>query len=275
MSKTVAKIASGLIDVVTLPLNARQRGKARAWIAGAINQDFNEIQTKRGVLKLYGGRGSTIASTVSNWERDEPETRYWIENFVQTGDVFWDIGANVGIFSIYANMGGVKPETYAFEPSSLNFALLTEHIALNGMNDRITALPVAFADKTGLETLYFKSSEAGAACNGLGEARNQFSGFDAQYKHGALAFTVDDFIKTYKLKQPDHIKLDVDGIEGLILKGAKKTLKGIKSLIIELEGQNENNAEIESIFKAAGLTYDPALEGMGTGRNKLYIGRKK
>jgi FkbM family methyltransferase len=271
MSKKAAKIGLGLIDAITLPLNKRQRGKARAHMANALmTGTYDVIETKRGPLKLYGGRGSTIASTVANWEKDEPETRFWIENYVQSGETLWDIGANVGIFSIYAAMKeGVQ--VIGFEPSSLNYALLSEHLALNGMSDKITILPVAFSDHQGIETLYFKSSEQGAACNGLGGAETQFGEYEAQFQHAALSYTVDGFLETFDIAAPDHIKLDVDGIEALILKGATKTLKKVKSLIAELEGKNENNPEIEKIIQDAGLVEDPSINEMGDGRNKLYV----
>lgn len=274
MSKTAAKIVNGLINVVTLPLSARQKEKTMAHIIRNMSEKgFDAVQTKRGILKLYGRRASNIASTVANWERDEPETRLWIETYVKTGDVFWDIGANVGIFSIYANMGETV-KTYAFEPSSLNFALLTEHLALNGMNDKVITLPIAFGDQNCIETLYFKNSEQGAACNSVGLSETQFGAFEAQYQHNTIVYTIDDFIKTYGLEQPDHLKLDVDGLEDLILKGATQTLKGIKTLIVELEGKNDNNPLIEKILADAGLEYSPELESMGTGRNKLYKSKR-
>ena len=271
MSKSVAKIVNSLVDIVTLPLNKRQRGKAKAHVANHImSGNYDVVETARGSLKLYGGRGSTIASTVANWNTDEPETRKWIEDFVKSGDLLWDIGANVGIFSIYAAMlDGV--EVVGFEPSSLNFALLTEHLALNDMGSKIKALPVALSDHNGIETLYFKSSEQGAACNGLGEARTQFDHYEPQFQHDVPCYTVDGFIKQFNMKTPDHLKLDVDGIEALILKGAPETLKKIKSLIVELEGQNENNTAIEKMLSEAGLVQDHALDSLGDGRNKLYV----
>lgn len=271
MSRKTAKLALGLINAMTFPLNKRQRGKTRAHMANALmNGAYDIIQTARGPLKLYGVRGSTIASTVANWEKDEPETRFWIENYVKPNEVLWDIGANVGIFSVYAAMEtGVK--VYGFEPSSLNFALLSEHLALNEMSDKITILPIAFSDKQGIETLYFKSSEQGAACNGLGGAETQFGEYKAEFQHAAISYTVDGFIKTFDIPAPDHIKLDVDGIEALILKGAQETLKKVKSLIVELEGKNANNAEIEKIIADAGLIKDPSIDEMGDGRNTLYV----
>ncbi len=270
MSKTIAHIASGMLDLTTLPLNKRQRGKVRARVANKIQQNFESVPTPHGFIKLLSGRGSTLASTVANWENEEPETRHWIDTYMRDGDVFWDIGANVGVFSLYAAQAK-SLDIYAFEPSTLNFSLLVEHMALNNMAQSIKALPLAFSDHTGMETLYFKSSEAGAACNALNEAQDQFSVFTPELKHEVLVFSVDDFIKNYSAAAPTHIKLDVDGIEKLILKGAKQTLQSVETLMIEIEGHNENDEQILELIAAAGLKQDESIKGMGNGRNRLFI----
>ena len=65
----------------------------------------------------------------------EPATIRWIDTF-SPGEVLWDIGANIGIYSLYA--GVVKGvEVLAFEPASFNHALLCDNIRLNGLEDRV------------------------------------------------------------------------------------------------------------------------------------------
>ena len=65
-----------------------------------------------------------------------------------------------------------------------------------------------------------------------------------------------DFRRAFGLKPPDHLKIDVDGIEAAILRGAAETLREVKSVMIEVEGDNlwDVAARIEAPLLAAGLT---------------------
>ena len=66
----------------------------------------------------------------------EPETLEWIESFDQD-DVLWDIGANVGIFSLYASLIGNR--VLAFEPAPGNYYLLSRNIEINDFDEKISA----------------------------------------------------------------------------------------------------------------------------------------
>ena len=95
------------------------------------------------------------------------------------------------------------------------------------------------------------------------------------FNQGALAYRIDDFIETFGLSRPDHIKIDVDGVEGLILRGAAKTLTSVRSVLVEVEGDNAAEAatRIEPPLTAAGLTEDLSVRAAGSGRNRLYVRR--
>lgn len=76
----------------------------------------------------------------------EPETIEWINTFSQT-DTFWDIGSNVGMYSLYAALKGLL--VLSFEPSPSNYYLLNRNIEINKMDDKISAYCIAFNDTTG------------------------------------------------------------------------------------------------------------------------------
>ena len=83
----------------------------------------------------------------SSFATKEPETLDWIDA-LPSGAILWDIGANVGLYSVYA---AIKRDTqvYAFEPSVFNLEQLERIIHLNKLQRRITIVPVALSERTG------------------------------------------------------------------------------------------------------------------------------
>ena len=272
----MAHLINGMINTMVLPLSKRQKMKTKARVAQELNNSgITTLQTSRGPLTLYGARGSGTASSVERYGLDEPETLEWIDNWIKPGETLWDIGAHIGCYSLYA---GLRKDikVFAFEPSALNFALLVEHIAANHQDEHVKPFCIALSDKTKIEDLHMSVFETGQACNAIGKSENQFRSFKPAFSQGIPAFTAEDFCTVFHLPPPDHIKLDVDGIEEAILNGAKNILPSAKTLMIEVEGRNaENASRIEKIIADAGLEEDVSIRDRGHCRNRLYINRKK
>ena len=198
-----------------------------------------------GRLPLY--RANTLLTK-------EPETLEWIESF-DKDDVLWDIGANVGIFSLYASLRGNR--VLAFEPAPGNYYLLSRNIEINDSDEKISAYCIAFSDSTRLEAFYMQSTDLGGALNNLGEATDwQGEEFDHSFKQAAVGYTIDDFMDNFAPSCPNHLKIDVDGIENKILKGGKRVLSDdrVKSVLVELDtGRTETYAEAMQVLSQAGL----------------------
>ena len=113
---------------------------------------------------------------------------------------------------------------------------------------------------------------AGSGGNSIDGQPNQFGEHAFVFKQGALAYSMDDFAAAFGLSAPDHLKIDVDGVEGQILRGAPSLLTQVKSVLIEVEGDNARAAEtrIDPPLIAAGLTEDLSMRRAGSGRNRLY-----
>jgi FkbM family methyltransferase len=185
----------------------------------------------------------------------EPDTIAWIDAFAEQ-DVLWDIGANVGVFSLYAALRNYR--VLAFEPSPANYYLLNKNIELNKMDALVSALCLAFNDTSRLDAFYFQSTQIGGALNSFGEARDwQGQSYDAVFQQAMLGFRVDDFIQQYEPLFPQHIKIDVDGNEHKIIVGAQQTLKDprLKSVLIELDlARPEYCADLISQIQQCGLS---------------------
>ena len=68
----------------------------------------------------------------------EPETLEWINNFDDNENIiFWDIGANIGLYSIYASLKSKNISIIAFEPSTSNLRVLSRNISINNLDDKI------------------------------------------------------------------------------------------------------------------------------------------
>ena len=68
----------------------------------------------------------------------------------------------------------------------------------------------------------------------------------SEFEHSTFSITLDKFIDIYNLKFPDYIKIDVDGIEHLIISAGQETLKNCKSILIEINDnyiEQKNNSE--------------------------------
>lgn len=166
----------------------------------------------------------------------EPEMLAWL-NRLQAEDVLWDVGANVGIFSIYA-AAARRCRVVAFEPAAGNYFALTRNVQLNNVADRVSAYCLAVSGQTRLGTLNLDSSESGAALShfgAIGEG-SRYAGRPATSSHGMLGYTIDDFIARFDPPLPTHLKMDVDGLEWPILQGAGAALANSRlgSVMVEL-----------------------------------------
>ena len=273
MSRTIARTLRRMVGLVTAPMSPRGRDKTVSRLIGELDRRSARIvETPYGNLVFLALRGPYVASAVNNFTTDEPETLAWIDTRLKPGETLWDIGACFGIYALYA---ALRPDVrvMAFEAKAVNFALLVEHVMLNRMDGRVIPVCVALAGETRLTGLQIASPLVGGAGNTLAGEEGQFGAIDAAFTQAVPAFAADDFCRTFRLPPPDHIKLDVDGIEGLILEGARETLPAVKSVLIEVEGKNAAQAaeRIDKPLSAAGFVEDLAFREQGSRRNRLFF----
>ncbi len=203
----------------------------------------------------------------------EPETLAWIDAF-ETPCRFWDIGANIGVFSIYAGLrAGI--EVRAFEPAAASYGALCRNIEANQLGNRVQAYCVAISNRTELGRLNLSGTNAGSAFNAFESTENYFGNEIAVvFRQGMVGFSIDGLRRLFGLPAPNYLKIDVDSIEERILAGASETLRdpGLRSVLIELEeGDTARNARLIAALKAAGLFLSLRSEGgRGGGVNGIF-----
>jgi FkbM family methyltransferase len=203
-----------------------------------------------------------VPNSLTKWRVDtfffkEPETLEWIDNFENGGGkkiTFWDIGGNIGLYSIYAAVKHQNIDVTTFEPSTSNLQTLSRNISINNLNEKIKICQLPLTDKNNSFLMMRESSlEEGGALNVFGEnfdyEGNKFTEKNSYKIYGtSINYLLDNKI----LETPDYIKIDVDGIEHLILRGFDKHLHNskIKSLSIEInENFIEQHSKILNIMK--------------------------
>jgi FkbM family methyltransferase len=167
----------------------------------------------------------------------EPETLEWIDTAVQDGDILFDVGANIGVYAIYAALRHPRAKVIAIEPEYANVHLLRDNIVKNDLKDRIEAYSIAFSNHSGLSHLYIQDLTPGASLHT--ESRQSLAVTRMKepvlWGEGIAILTLDLFCEELGV-WPDCLKVDVDGTEAEILEGAQKTLRSgnLRSITIEM-----------------------------------------
>jgi FkbM family methyltransferase len=203
-----------------------------------------------------------ISSTVElrRSEREfQPQMSAWLMNF-KPGEVFYDIGANIGMFSLtVAKMHNKQVKVYAFEPSFSTFASLVRNVIANHFGDVIFPYPFALGSVQGLRNFNYTDIAAGASVHTLDTVVNQTgSEFIPAFSQQVISYSLDEMVRSFGLASPTHIKIDVDGGESEIIEGMKQILQSsvIKSVMIEITEIHQDDAQVKEIleiFRNAGF----------------------
>jgi len=200
----------------------------------------------------------SVPNYITDWRAQtasskEPDTLDWIESF-DDNSIFWDIGANIGLFSLYAAKTK-KSNVLAFEPSVFNLEILARNITSNNLGDLITIIPLALSSKSLINDMNLSNTTWGGALSTFGENFGwDGNPIDSNISYKLLGSSIDELISNFNLPTPDYVKLDVDGLEHLILRGGINTLTKIKSILVEVNTSflSQSN-EVNEILKQSGL----------------------
>src|ERR1051326_549775 len=134
-----------------------------------------------------------------------------ISKAVQPNTVFYDVGANVGFYTLLSSVlvGGGK--VFAFEPLLRNLGYLKRHIALNQIHN-VEVLELAIADENGTASFEIEPTGSMGSFSSGGQVRVQTASLDSLLAQG-------------KILPPDYIKMDIEGAELLALRGAEHCIR--------------------------------------------------
>lgn len=194
----------------------------------------------------------------------EPETVAWIEQMMQDGEVLLDVGANIGIYAIYAALLYPRSRVYAVEPFEKNYHRLCANRRLNQL-DNLVALHLGFSDLNAIEPLFVKDERLGASGSQLHQNLDEHGRpYEVLWREFVPTMSIDSFLEVFACPVPNHIKIDVDGIEARIVAGMQDTLRNesLRSVLIEI---NKDSSDVEALlktFREAGFRNDHPLNSM-------------
>jgi FkbM family methyltransferase len=241
--------------VTTHPLNRGRRTAALARWAAA--------QARAGVLRsprlvpfvddthLYVGRGLTSANMQHYAGLGEPDVLGFVMHYLREGDVFADVGANVGVLTVLA-AGVAGARTVAIEPDPRTFDWLERNIEANGLGTRVRRIASAVGDVHGELRL----------TAGLGAANRAATAGES----GAQSVPCDTLDELLKDDHPTVLKADVEGFELPMLRGAAAILDDPRLQVVLLELKNHgarygyDEDDVRALLARHGFqsfTYDP------------------
>lgn len=256
-------LARRLASAIVGALRLNKPGLLTTEIVQAINP-IAVVPTPHGDLLCKAGHGRLLWRA-QTFFTEEPHTVAWLDR-LQPSDVYWDIGANIGLYAVYAAKFR-KCRTVAFEPESQNYALLVENIVLNDVSANCLPAIIAVSERAEVSRLKVRYITKGGAFNAFhpspgltgavpesvqaAQSYERHRGFE-QLLYGC---SVDELVTRHGLPAPTHIKLDVDGLEPNIIAGAMQTIRSgsVRGIVVELNRKSPADMVIPGILAQHGF----------------------
>lgn len=237
------------MNVQDILLRLCRSGLAGRRVSAALRQRSWTIRggEGRGLRIRYPGNLDYLAGS------SEPPVQRAIAEHLQAGDTFYDVGANIGFFSlIAARRVGATGRVYAFEPVAANIAAVRANAELNRL-DRIRAFEVAVGRTSGQGELLLTRWNGGATLTTAAVRPD-----DVVASTAVRLVALDDLIAEEKLCPPDFVKIDVEGAELDVLQGLARTLATAKPVLLyEVDDGNpeafaRRQAELDDVVRGFG-----------------------
>jgi FkbM family methyltransferase len=201
---------------------------------------------------------SILASLHTRWE---PQIWEALSARLSPGAVFLDIGAHIGYYTLKASPRvGSQGRVIAFEPNPRTVALLGEHVSVNHASN-VVVEPIACTDTEQMLTLFDATDEGNSGASSL-SSRNAQSSAGTTVK----GRPIDDVVSELGLNRVDLMKIDVEGAELIVLRGAIKTLRRFgPTLVLEvspslLRNMGTSAGELEAFLTSAGYSRSRILD---------------
>lgn len=209
-----------------------------------------------GISKIFWSAEPRMHQRIMRAGGEREQLEYFLKQ-IQPGDVVWDVGAFIGMFSLFAeDRVGSEGIVYAFEPEHKTIELIQKNMAFNHSHN-IKIVEAALGENDG-EALIYSSDDDQNAISSLRPGHS--------LKNKGLPITIrrgDSLVNNNEVKVPNVIKMDVEGAEFGALKGMFDLLKNsqCRFLFLELHVEdlprfNSSDSEVRDLLAEAGFTID-------------------
>lgn len=156
-------------------------------------------------------------------------------SYLAKDDVFIDIGANIGLFTLLAAKKLSEGQVYSFEPVSTVFENLFNNVSANGFTHRCSLFKFGLSDSKSVMKIYLPNQldDHGTFNEGMATLFGEKEGWGTEETVSLI--TLDSFVQQQELKRIDFVKIDIEGAELMALRGARQTLKTFRpKLLLEV-----------------------------------------
>lgn len=188
--------------------------------------------------KLYFKSGhGRLRWRAQTFHSEEPLMIKWLKSF-KSDDIFLDVGANVGTYSIPA--AKIANKVIAIELDPANIYCLHTNIFINKLQDKVLTIPIASGSSKDVQDIFYRDFSIGDALQSVGRDQVLPTNRPNPFKISQLIYPIDDIFKDFKLPQPTKVKIDVDGNESIVTKGAWNVLSKAEEIYFEDNGMEED-----------------------------------
>lgn len=227
-----------------------QYGQLRLVIASVVyiltGKSFIQTRIFRGKLGYFLHRKGSLDFQFGNYAYEWNVKEVMLKH-LHSYDVFFDVGANIGSYTIMLAGSGLR--TYAFEPVYSNYKALNINILLNDLESKVTAFNFGLGNETRPESFSFDPLNTGASHISSHPADT----LDAEKRSIATTIQItklDDIVSSFELKETDRIlmKIDVEGMEIEVLQGAAQFLKSRPKVMLIIESVHSGEEQLKKVL---------------------------
>jgi FkbM family methyltransferase len=237
----------GLLLYRLQKLAPRSRARLQSDFTQKMIDSTLAVETPKGTLsfvllgKTSGGRAMTVLTK-------QPATIEWIDSF-QPGSVFWDIGASVGVFSVYAALA-TDTTIVAFEPAAVNYYLLSANCEANKLQDRVDCLLVGVGRQRSIARLEVSQFHPARSFSFRGKRDQPY-----ESRQAAVVLSIDELVEEYGVPCPNYIKIDAPGASEDIIAGATRTFRRseVRQIHLEVRDSSKGGQRILEMLNQSGF----------------------
>ena len=253
-----AKKELGLLLHRLRNLPAASRANLQAVFTQRIIDETLAVETPLGPLSfvlLGRGAGARAMSLLTK----QPATIAWIDSF-SPNSVFRDVGANIGVYSLYAALRrGTR--IVAFEPAAINYFLLAANVEANCLDSQVDCLLVGLGNERAVARLEVSQFMPARSFSFRGKKGQPYPS-----RQAALMVSMDQLIEDYGLECPNYIKIDVPGPKEEIVAGGERMLQrsNVREVHIECAAEGRGAQHIVAMLARAGFVVSSQSQSGGS-----------
>ena len=237
----------GLLMYRLQQLPTRSRARLQSDFTQRMIDSTLSVGTPKGMLsfvllgKTSAGRAMTVLTK-------QPATIAWIDSF-EPGSVFWDIGASVGVFSLYAALA-TDTRVVAFEPAAVNYYLLAANCEANKLQDRVDCLLVGVGTQRSIARIEVSQFRPARSFSFRGKRDEPYDS-----RQAAVVLSIDELVEDYGAPCPNYIKIDAPGASEGIIAGAARTFRRpeVRQIHLEVRDTSKGAQRILEMLKQSGF----------------------